>query len=486
MNELVKVPRSTKMIYSMSGIGRDMMYALYANFLLVFLTDAIGVSDFQLVAIGTIIALARVWDAVNDPMMGVIVDNTKSKYGKFKPWILIGAISSAIIFFLLFQDLGLSGTAFLVVFGILYVLSGMTFTMNDISYWSMYPSFSSDPKEREQIGSLARIFASLGMFLVIALVPIIYSNYGGGRKAAFSLIALVICIIFVISQVILFVFLKQPKNKLAEVKQQNTKLKDMIKIIGKNDQLMVIIVAIFLFNVGYFITTALGIYFFNYDFNKFGGFEFTLFSAILAISQLTALISFPILMKKMSRKKLFTLSVGLILVGYVIFMSVGYVLPMNMLFIGIAGLLLFSGQGFIQVLVLVMLADTIEYGHWKLGTRNESIVFAINPFVTKLATAVQTIVVAITLAASGLNRNVIEPLTELSENSPTPLSTEAARAFISANVTDSMLLGLRTSMIVLPLLMIVLSYLIYRWKYRIDSKFFSEITADLANRMNQE
>jgi len=486
MNELVKVPRSTKLIYSMSGIGRDMMYALYANFLLVFLTDAIGVSDFQLVAIGTIIALARVWDAVNDPMMGVIVDNTKSKYGKFKPWILIGAISSAIVFFLLFQDLGLSGTAFLVVFGILYVLSGMTFTMNDISYWSMYPSFSSDPKEREQIGSLARIFASLGMFLVIALVPIIYSNYGGGRKAAFSLIALVICIIFVISQVILFVFLKQPKNKLAEIKQENTKLKDMIKIIGKNDQLMVIIIAIFLFNVGYFITTALGIYFFNYDFNKFGGFEFTLFSAILAISQLTALISFPILMKKMSRKKLFTLSVGLILVGYVIFMSVGYVLPMNMLFIGIAGLLLFSGQGFIQVLVLVMLADTIEYGHWKLGTRNESIVFAINPFVTKLATAVQTIVVAITLAASGLNRNVIEPLTELSENSPTPISTEAARAFISANVTDSMLLGLRTSMIILPLLMIVLSYLIYRWKYRIDSKFFSEITTDLANRINQE
>ncbi len=486
MNELVKVPRSTKLIYSMSGIGRDMMYALYANFLLVFLTDAVGVSDLELVAIGTIIALARVWDAINDPMMGVIVDNTKSRYGKFKPWILIGAISSAIIFFLLFQDLGLSGTAFLVVFGILYVLSGMTFTMNDISYWSMYPSFSSDPKEREQIGSLARIFASLGMFLVIALVPIIYSNYGGGRKAAFSLIALVICIIFVISQVVLFVFLKQPKNKLAEVKQQNTKLKDMIKIIGKNDQLMVIIVAIFLFNVGYFITTALGIYFFNYDFNKFGGFEFTLFSAILAISQLTALISFPILMKKMSRKKLFTLSVGLILVGYVIFMSVGYVLPMSMLFIGIAGLLLFSGQGFIQVLVLVMLADTIEYGHWKLGTRNESIVFAINPFVTKLATAVQTIVVAITLAASGLNRNVIEPLTELSENSPTPLSTEAARAFISANVTDSMLLGLRTSMIVLPLILIVLSYLIYRWKYRIDSKFFHEITTDLANRINQE
>ncbi|HAX02045.1 MAG: hypothetical protein A2Y45_02315 [Tenericutes bacterium GWC2_34_14] len=480
------ISKQTKYVYAMSGMGRDMMYALYANFLLVFLTDALGLPNWQLIAVGTIIAVSRIWDAINDPMMGTIVDNTKSKHGKFKPWILIGAVTSAIVFFVLFQDLGLSGTSFVVVFGILYVLSGMTFTMNDISYWSMYPSFTTDPKERESIGSLARIFASIGMFITIALVPIIYQNWSGGPIQAFSILAGVIATIFVISQVIVFFFVKQPKNKIAEADTKKTTLKDMVKVIVKNDQLVVIIIAIFLFNCGYFITTSLGIYFFNYDFNKYGGVEFTLFSAILAVSQLTALIIFPTLMKHMSRKKLFTISVIMIVIGYLLFMSVGYIfIPKNMLFIGLAGLILFSGQGFIQVLVLVMLADTIEYGQWKLGTRNESIVFAINPFVTKLATSVQVFVVSITLAASGLNENVINPLTEARQLNP-DMTTEQARAMIASNVTPEMLLQLRSAMIIIPLVLIVLSYFIYRSKYKIDADFYQKITKDLEKRIEDQ
>ena len=482
MNEQVGVTRRTVNAYTMSGAGRDMMYALYSTFLIVFLTDALGLSNWQLVAIGSIIAIARVWDAINDPIMGAIIDNTKSKYGKFKPWILIGALSSAVIFFLLFQDLGLSGTAFVAVFGILYVISGMTFTMNDIAYWSMYPSFTTDPSEREKIGSKARIFASLGMFITIASVPLIYQNFSGGPVKAFSIIALIICLIYIISQVVVFFLVKQPKNLIIDANQRKTTLLDMVRIIFKNDQLVVIIVAILLFNIGYFITTSLGIYFFNYDFNKYGGAEFTIFSGILAVSQLTALGLFPVLMKKMTRKQLYTISVVMISVGYLLFMSVGYLLPMNMLFIGLAGLVLFSGQGFITVLVLVMLADTIEYGQWKLGTRNESVVFAINPFVTKLATAVQTFVVTITLAASGLNSGVIQPLTQAKRDNPN-LTTEQARALIASNVSPEMLIGLRLSMIIIPLLLILLSYGIYRWKYKIDAKFYQQITSDLTDRI---
>lgn len=488
MTEVNQVSRSTRLTYSMTGMGRDMMYALYANFLLVFLTDGIGVSDLTLISVGIIIALARVWDAINDPIMGMIIDNTKSRFGKFKPWILIGAISSAIIFYLLFQDFGLSGTAFLVVFGILYVLSGMAFTMNDIAYWSMYPSLTSDPKERERIGSLARIFASLGMFLVVALVPIVYQNMFGTPKNAFSIIALVVCVIYLISQIIIFVFLKQPKNKLAVTYQEKTTLKSMFNIIRKNDQLVVIIISILLFNIGYFITTALGIYFFNYDFNKYGGGEFTIFMGVLAVSQLTALIIFPSLMKKISRKKLFTISFIMIAIGYMLFISVGYLIPMSMLTIGIAGLILFSGQGFIQVLVLVMLADTIEYGHWKLGTRNESVIFAINPFVVKMATAFQTIIVAVTLAVSGLNSKVIEPLTayiDSLQNIPVDQRTTLIRAFIDSNTTTGMLLILRLSMIVLPLILILGSYLVYRFNFKIDDQFYKKITKELEERVDQ-
>ncbi len=482
MTQTNQIDKRTKWTYATTGMGRDMMYALYANFLLVFLTDAIGVSNQVLIAVGVIIAVARVWDAINDPIMGVIIDNTHSKHGKFKPWILAGAISSAIIFYLLFQDFGLTGTAFLVVFGLLYVLSGMTFTMNDIAYWSLYPSLTSDPKERESIGSLARIFASLGMFIVVAAVPIVYQNMFGTPKQAFSVIALVVCLIYVVSQIIIFFFLKQPKNTFSNLEQPKTRLLEMFKIIGKNDQLLVIIISILLFNIGYFITTALGIYFFNYDFNRYGGGEFTLFMGVLAISQLTALILFPMLVRKISRKKLFTISFIMIAIGYLLFISVGYVLPMNMLFIGLAGLVLFSGQGFIQVLVLVMLADTIEYGHWKLGTRNESIVFAINPFVVKMATAFQTIIVSVTLAVSGLNSRVIKPLTDTIKENPN-YPAEQARAFIAANTTPEMLLMLRGSMIILPFLLILASYLVYRTYFKIDAQFFDKITRELKERI---
>lgn len=484
MNEQV-VSKRTKFTYAGSGIGRDMMYALYSNFLLIFFIEAIGVEDWELKMIGYVIAAARVWDAINDPMMGVIIDNTHSRFGKFRPWILIGAISSAVIFFLLFQDFKISGALFVVVYGSLYFLSGMAFTMNDISYWSMYPSLTSNPQERESIGSLARIFASLGMFIIIAAVPILYQNAFGGPIRAFSIIALAVCLIYLISQILLVVFVKPPKNPIALIDQKKTTIKDMFRIIAKNDQLLVIIVAILLFNTGYFITAQLGLIFFNYDFNKYGGTEFLIFSLILATSQLGALSLFPILAKRMTRKRIFGMAIIMIITGYAIFMSVKYVLPMNMFIIGLAGLVLFSGQGFIQVLVLVMLADTIEYGQWKLGTRNESVVFAINPFVTKMATAIQTLVLTQTLARSGLNSKVINPTTQFIKDNPNA-PKEDIRTFIADRVTPEMLLGLRISMIVIPLILIVLSYVIYRTKYKIDNQLYAQITKDLAERQQNQ
>ena len=158
---------------------------------------------------------------------------------------------------------------------------------------------------------------------------------------------------------------------------------------------------------------------------------------------------------------------------------------MNMLFIGIAGLVLFSGQGLIQVLVLVMLADTIEYGQWKLGTRNDSVVFSINPFVTKLATAFQNVIVTMTLAFSGLNSKVIKPVAD-AVNADPDMETSEIRALISTLVNDNMLLWLRVSMIVLPLILIIASYFIYRWKYKLDEKMYNDITIDLLKRVADE
>ena len=135
-----------------------------------YLTDVLQLSDDVLWWVTGIIMAARVFDAFNDPFMGVIVDNTRTKYGKFKPWICIGSILSAILTVLLFSNFGLSGGVFIVVFGIIYVLWGIAYTMHDISYWSMLPTLSQDQHEKEQIGSVARICANIGLFSVVSLI----------------------------------------------------------------------------------------------------------------------------------------------------------------------------------------------------------------------------------------------------------------------------------------------------------------------------
>ncbi|MGI6360155.1 MAG: MFS transporter [Acholeplasmatales bacterium] len=152
-----------------------------------------------------------------------------------------------------------------------------------------------------------------------------------------------------------------------------------------------------------------------------------------------------------------------------------------MIVIGIAGFLLFFGQGFMQVLHIIMLADTIEYGQLKLGKRNEALIFSINPFVVKLATSIQTLVVALTLALSGMNEKVIKPLTELIDT--TNPSTEIIRERISLTMTNEMVFLLRASMLIIPFLFVLGSYLLYIFKYKIDEKKYVEITQQLQEKI---
>jgi Na+/melibiose symporter-like transporter len=162
--------RKNKYAFAVGTFGRDMVYSLVSMYLIVFITEVVGVSDRELLTINTIFIFIRFYDAFNDPVMGVIVDNTRSKYGKYKPWIFIGVILASILTVLLFFDTSFSGRTFVIYITFIYLLWGMAWTMNDISYWSMMPSLSYDQKKRDEIGALARIFANLGLFFVVASV----------------------------------------------------------------------------------------------------------------------------------------------------------------------------------------------------------------------------------------------------------------------------------------------------------------------------
>lgn len=468
----IAVPQSTKWLYSVTGLGRDMAYTLVNYFIIYYLTMGLGLADWELGAVTIITVVMRFWDAVNDPVMGTIIDNTRSRWGKFKPWILIGAVLNSVTVFLFFHSFGLTGVPFLIYFTVIYLLWETTYTMNDIGYWSMLPSFSADPTEREKVGSLARVFASLGMFITIGLTPVLYGQMG--TAPAFSMLGKIIPVIFLICQMVLVVFLRERKSVITSV-QSKSGFMQMFKVLFKNDQLLVVVISILLFNTGYYLTTSFGPYFFDFTFADYRGYSFTIFSGILAVSQIAALSVYPLFAKRFTRRQLFTISIVLVAIGYGGFFIASYFT--NIFPLAVAGLFMFSGQAFIQVLVLVMLADTIEYGQYKLGTRNESAVFALQPFVTKLASSLQAGLLSITLILSGLNR-----ISEHVAKNMADADAKVVKEYIAQNLTPEMNSALRLAMVVVPMLLILASYLVFMRRYKLDEKRYGGIIAELKRR----
>ena len=148
--------RRNKYFFGLGTIGRDMFYSMVSMFLLTYITEVLTVSDAMLLKIGFVLTVLRVFDALNDPIMGTLVDNTNTRWGKFKPLILGGAVTGAVFMVLLFTDLHLSDTWYIILFAVFYLAWDVFYGANDIAYWSMMPALSLDQKERERIGAHLR------------------------------------------------------------------------------------------------------------------------------------------------------------------------------------------------------------------------------------------------------------------------------------------------------------------------------------------
>lgn len=443
---------ATRWGFGLGTLGRDMLAALVSLYLMFYLTEVLDISGTQLAAVTVILVVMRVFDAVNDPIMGVVVDNTRSRWGKFKPWILVGAVLWGAASLLMFADLGIDGWGYVVLFTAVYIVYEVSYTINDIAYWSMLPSLTQEQKEREKIGVVARICANIGLFaIVVALVPItawLTELLGDARSAWFAL-AVALVVIMLAFQSLTLIFTRE---KVA-AHRESTPLKELFSVIARNDQLLWVTLAMVAFMSGYITTTSFGLYYFKYYFRDEGAYP--IFAAILGGSQIAALALFPLVSRVLRRARIHLLATVMCVTGYAVFLVSGT----NLLIVGVAGVLLFAGQGAIQLLMVMFIADSVEYGEWKLGRRNESVTFSLQPFIYKLSNAIASGVVGITLIWSGI------------DVATTP-----------GDVTEAGLRILRVAMLGLPMAMIVVSYLILRAKYRLDEEFYGTVVADLAER----
>ena len=197
-----------KLSYGLGAVGKDMVYMLSASYVLYYFQDVLGVSA---VAMGVILMAARVFDAFNDPIMGVIVAKTNTKWGKFRPWLMIGTLTNAVILFLMFAaPPKLDGPGLVAYAAVTYILWGVTYTMMDIPYWSMIPAFTKSGKEREGLTTLARSCASVGSAIVIVFTMMIVHAIGGNNElVGFKYFALIVAILFVVFITITCIAIKE-------------------------------------------------------------------------------------------------------------------------------------------------------------------------------------------------------------------------------------------------------------------------------------
>ena len=447
---MTKLDNRNKTYFGLGTIGRDMFYSFESNTLLYFLSDVLSLPVWVFAAASMVLSVMRIFDAINDPITGLVIDNIRSPWGKFKPAILVGGLLSAIFSVMLFANIG-TGWTFVIIFGIAYFLWDVTYGVNDIAYWTLLPAMSSDQKFREKTGAFARICANVGMYIVMVAWQPVTSALGDTPKVWFWC-AVAISVIYVLG--LLFPLLGVKEKRVAMEDQESTTLKQMWIALTRNDQLMWTTLSMGLFMIGYCTTVGFAVYYMKYIFGNEG--MYVVLVGVCGVAQLSALGVYPAVSKRFNRKQLYTLATILVLAGYAIF----FFAELSIILVALGAVLVFVGQAFIQTLMLMFLADTVEYGQWKLGKRNESITFSVQPLINKIGGALSTAVVSLTLIISGIK--------------------------IDGGTVDAIdnagKLLVKTSMFAMPLVAIVAGYIIYLKKYKISETFYQEILHDLEER----
>jgi melibiose permease/lactose/raffinose/galactose permease len=276
----------------------------------------------------------------------------------------------------------------------------------------------------------------------------------GNTKESWFTVAIAMSVMYLLF--LCFPLFGVKEKRLSKDDNEETTLKDMWNAIVKNDQLMWTALAMALFMVGYCITTGFATYYMQYVYGDIN--MYPVLAGVCGIAQLVALMVFPLFSKKYNRKQLYTFSTILIVAGYLLFSFA----ESSLILIGVAAVLIFVAEAFIQLLMLMFLADTIEYGQWKMGRRHESVTFSIQPLINKIGGALSTAVISVSVILAGIK---------------TADSNVAAETISSSGVVT-----IKVAMLLIPVICIVLGFWIYLKKFRINEEFYSQIISDLKER----
>ena len=457
--------------FCLGNLGHSAFYGVMSTYFIIFITSGMfsglnqSVADKLIGLITGLMVLVRIIELVIDPILGNVVDNTKTRWGKFKPWTLIGTVVSAALLLILFT--GIFGLAqqnwilFAILFVLIYIAFDVFYSLSDVSYWGMVPALSEDSHARGIYTSLGAFSGAIGWNgLPIIVVPLVtgvtYAVTGKHEEGApgWFAFAAVISALAIICALIVCFGTKEKHNIIRNSAKQKTTLRQVFGAIFHNDQILWPSLAYLLYSLAAVITN--GVLFYMYKFVIGKPNDFWVVGVIATIIGFCINPSFPVLNKYIPRKWLFIAGQTCMVLAYVLF-----IFGHNNVFLMDLGLVLFN-INFALLVTVLTLTDAIEYGQLKIGQRNEAVVLAVRPMIDKFTGAVSNALVGYVAIVAGM--------------------TGSATA---ADMTSKDINTFNMMALYIPLALAVLSIVVFLSKVTLSEKKHAQVIENLKSKLAQ-
>lgn len=385
--------------YIIAAFGRSGIYNLMSMFLLIFYTDAVKMNP---VTAGAIIVGCRVFDAFNDPIMGVIVDKTRSKWGRYKPYLLFSPVLVLISTVLLFMspfDVNENYTAAVIYAAATYILWGVCFTIQDVPFWGMSSAITPLETERNSFLSTARLGSTFGGILPTLVIPILAENMGSGK--GYFLGGVIFAILGACLSVIPFFTCKER----VEPEEKAPTLRETVSVIFKNKVLLIMVISSILGStmvmaqisssyISTYLVTNKGI---------FDGWLMTAMSVAIGIGMVPSMVIMPLLRKKFDLKQIYIGSSAFGAIAHILcFLALRsgigtasginvYILMVFLVFMGVP-------LGIYNVITYAIIADSVDYLEWKTGKNAGGVCFSFQTLLSKINAGIASLATSVMLA----------------------------------------------------------------------------------------
>lgn len=494
--ELKKPFTKNMLMFSLGTIGRDFLYFLFNSFLMTFILFTKTIDNKMLMVVGAIIAVARIFDAMNDPIMGGIVENTRTKWGKYKPWQLLGAVLTGAVIISVFC-VKLDGWSYIGFLAFAYLMFSITFTMNDISYWGMLPSLTSDEHERNKLTSCAQLLASAGVGLASLLIPLFTTGSLAkwGAPTGYKVIGIISAVLMVLFQLFTILGVKEkPLPPIKPDKSDRLTLKKMFQTIAKNDQLLWCALIMLIFSIGTGVVggglLTMYVYF---EFGYEGGYTLLIGLGYGIISTLFT-ATYPWLSKKFGRNKILYSAGIATIFGFALMLIFALAIPTGapkssewfakFILIAVAYTFIGYGAGFYMIMVINM-ANTVEYNEWKYGQRNESLIFSLRPFTAKLSSALTQVLVIVVYAVASIT-TYTNAISNIEKEASRNLITNKVKMEKITEIINKVSLQDRqilvSCMCIIPIVFMIVALILYKKKCTLSETRLAEMVRETEAR----